>query len=554
MKCARIALLVVIATCSLTFVKVAAAETRRYLVAIGNNERPVTQTSNSQDDLASLHYADDDAASMVALGRELGAQTQLLTVLDADSRRRFPSLAGAAVPPTLSELRRIVGTYRARFEADLREGHEPVLLLFYSGHGIVRAGEPPSLSMLDGPLTRSILYDEILAVLPARYIHLIIDACHAEAVVRPRDVQADVSPVSDQQLEEYAARNTLRRFPNVGAVIATSTAAEAHEWDQYQRGIFTYQVLSALRGAADVNEDGFVEYSELFAFLGSANAGVADPRARLSVVVRPPAVNPRAPIADLSSARRHGGILTGLGPGLGRFFVEDERGNRLGEMLPERGFHFQLVMPGGEALYLRATSGEASFRIDPGARLTLGSLQPSPDSLRSRGSMESSLRRGLFATPFGPTYYRGFVDARPEMPPVPMNENGMSMLPGDAGVGGRSNVTRTVGWVLGGVGAAGLAVGTVFGLRVISKNDEIDRTCSAGARCLPADKQRYDAAVADAKSAQTLSLAGFIVGGASLVGGGTLLLLSGRKPSDVALSMSASFGSTNIGATMVGAW
>jgi hypothetical protein len=554
MSHARVAVLLAVVASSLAFAKIAAADTRRYIIAIGNNERPISQSGGNEDDPSSLHYADDDAASIVAFGRELGAQTELLAVLDADSRRRFPALATVALPPTLTELRRLVGVYRTRFEADLREGHEPVLVLFYSGHGIVRSGEAPSLSMLDGSLTRAILYDEILAVLPARYVHLIIDACHAEAVVRPRDVQADVSPVSDQQLEEYAARNTLRRFPNVGAVVATSTAAEAHEWDQYQRGIFTYQVLSALRGAADVNEDGLVEYSELSAFLGSANAEVTDPRARLSVVVRPPAINPRAPIADLSSARKRGGILTGVGPTLGRFFLEDERGNRLGEMLPESGFHFQLVVPSGEALYARTTSGEASFRIEPGARVAIGSLHPSANSLRARGSMESSLRRGLFATPFGPTYYRGFVDARPDMPAVPMNGNAVDPSSGDVGVNSRSNATRTIGWVLGGVGVAGLAVGTVFGLRVLSKNDEIDRTCAAGARCLPEDRQRYDAAVADAKSARTLSLVGLIAGGTGLIGGGTILLLSGQKPNSAALSARASFGSNNIGVTMEGAW
>src|SRR5439155_25796081 len=31
---------------------------------------------------------------------------------------------------------------------------------------------------------------------------------------------------------------------------------------------------------------------------------------------------------------------------------------------------------------------------------------------------ESSFRRGLFATAFGPTYYRGFVDAQQELIPV----------------------------------------------------------------------------------------------------------------------------------------
>ena len=64
-----------------------------------------------------------------------------------------------------------------------------------------------------------------------------------------------------------------------------------------------------------------------------------------------------------------------------------------------------------------------------------------------------------------------------------------------------SSNTTTVGWVLGGVGVAGLAVGTVFGLKFNSKNNEADDACPSGVHCLAEEQARYDSAIADANSA-----------------------------------------------------
>ncbi|HVZ72034.1 MAG TPA: caspase family protein [Polyangia bacterium] len=530
----------------------ASAATRTYVVAIGNDERPV---ESANDDVSSLQYADDDAAAIVSFWRELGATTELLTVLDAASQRRFPSLAEVAQPPTLARLRAVVSTLGARFEADRRAGDEPSLVFFYSGHGSAGTGQEPSLAMLDGGLTRKILYDEILAVLPARYVHLIIDACHAEAIVRPRDAQAEVVPVDEADLAAYAARNTLRRFPQVGAVMATSAVAEAHEWDEYQRGVFTFQVLSALRGAADVNGDGAIEYSELSAFLGSANASVVDPRAKLAVIVRPPDLNRHAAIADLSGARGRAAILTGIGPEVGRFFVEDERGNRLGEIRAEAGYRYELLLPSGERLYMRAPTSEGSFEATPGTRVAVGSVVLAPRATRSRGAVESSLRRGLFATPFGPAYYRGFVDARADLPSVDLSrsaplEAGPDLTPQPS----TRAAARWSALALALVGAAGLAVGTAYGLEVMSKNDDIDSTCVTGTTCSSTDRARYDKDIADAKTARKLSIVGFAAGSAALVAGGALFWWARPRASDGGLSLGATVGPATLGATMGGTW
>ena len=546
-----IASLVVIATLA---PRIVSAETRHYLIAIGNNEPPEGAHAADDGEAAALRYADDDAASMASFWRELGAETDLLTVFDADSRSRFPDLAGSAQPPTLMRLREVISRLRTRFTADLKDGNDPVLVLYFSGHGTAKAGEEPSLAMLDGPLTRKILYEEILAALPARYVHLIVDACHAEAVVRPRDSQAEVAPVASADLESYAARSTLRRFPHVGAVIATSAVAEAHEWDEYQRGVFTFQVLSALRGAADVNRDGLIEYSELSAFLGSANASVVDPRAKLAVVTRPPAVNPRAPIADLSRVRQRAAILTGVGPGLGHFYIEDERGNRLGEIRPETGFRYEMLLPSGEHLFLRTPTSEGSFTAAPGTRVAASSLELVPRSTRTRGAVESSLRNGLFNTAFGPTYYHGFIDARADLPPVDLRSEPLGAGPGVIDTPPQWSKVHWAGLTLMAAGVAGIAVGTGFGFEVRSKNEEIDHTCVSGTVCSPTDRVKYNNDVADAKSARERSIIGFAAGGAALVAGGAMFLFVRQQSTDHSLSVHPVLQPDSAGAAIGGSW
>jgi hypothetical protein len=390
----------------------AAAETRVYSVAVGNNAAP----GFSQDDsLAALRYADDDAAAFFSFTRPLSVRAELLTVLDPESQRRFPELTGLARAPSLEHLMEVVAGLRADMQADRRRGDDPVLLFFYSGHGAPGAGDhPAALALADAELTQQRLYDDILAVLPAHAVHLVVDACYAADVVRPRDLQAKVVDASDEDLAHMAQATTLARFPHVGVVLASSVTGETHEWDAYRQGVFTHQVLSALRGAADVNGDAVIEYSELLAFVAAANREVVDPRARLRVIGRPPAIDRHLPIVDLSRLKQAARLsVSRAAPE--HFFVEDQRGNRLIEMRPEGGHRFQLFLPAGETLFFVTRAGTAEFESRTGQTIAVESLAVQPNGTRTRGAMSAAMKRGLFSGSFGPSYYRGFVDSAPEL-------------------------------------------------------------------------------------------------------------------------------------------
>ena len=445
----------------------ARAATRLYLIAIGNNQAP---RDGGASPVQPLLYADDDAAAIASFAAQLGARTTLLTVMDADTRRLYPELLPAAVPPTLAELRRAAAWHRAQIEVDRRAGDESVVLLFFSGHGFNPAGGEPSLALLDGALTRAVLHDEVLASLPARYVHLLVDACHAEAVVRPRGADLPLTPVSTDEAHAALDAGTLARFPQAGAIMAAARAKEAHEWDRIRHGVFTYELLSALRGGADVNGDGRIEYSEVFAFVTAANRGVQHARATLDVRIYPPPVNPRAQLIDLRAAAR-APKLQGRGQeGPIALRIEDDLGRSIATINREVGVGFDLALPSDRAFFVQLPDGrEAEVRPAASERITTASLTWRQPKLRARGSADSALDRGLFATPFGPAFYAGVVGARPELMPVPLIATSAPAEPR-----GRDPLIGPAGYAFVGAGVLATLTGvlTVAALRARQDFDE----------------------------------------------------------------------------------
>src|SRR5687768_742358 len=186
-----------------------------YTIAVGHNSVAEVLRPNAAG-LTTLRYADDDALRFYNLMQHASRRAFLLTVADADSQRRFPEATRRALAPSLSELDRVVALVAQAISRDRSAGEEPELVFFFSGHGVRDESGNAALSLLDGALTRTWLYEQLLARVSARTIHVIIDACHAEALVRPRDVDARIEPLEPVEREGYLDAATLARFPNVG--------------------------------------------------------------------------------------------------------------------------------------------------------------------------------------------------------------------------------------------------------------------------------------------------------------------------------------------------
>ena len=488
---------------------------RRYVLAVGYNGVP----ADGDASLRPLRFADDDAIAFFTFASHAARRGYLLTIVDEDTQRRLGTSVPTATPPTVEALRNAVAQIRAALDEDARAKIPTTVYLYYSGHGSAPTGREPSLSLLDGALTRAMLYDEVLAKLPATHVHLFVDACHAEAVVRPRDTEARDVPIAEEDRTNYALATTLARFPSAGAVMAATRSAQAHEWEAYLGGVFTHELLSGLRGAADVNGDERIEYSELAAFLSAANRAVADPRARLETVTHAPTADPRAAIVELTE-RDDEAVLESHARLSGTLFVEDERGDRLADVRPEVGHPLRLLLPADRTWYVHTPEGEAEVRPKPGTRVSVQSLNFKGSPTGARGALEAALHAGLFATPFGPSYYQGFVDRETGLVPVPLP----SGSPLDARdevhfAGNGADAGRVWGWTGAGTAAALLAGASAFGWMALQDKADVDGTTL--------ERRATDAA---GRYTRDTALAASLGGGAIVVGALAVYLLVQPRP------------------------
>jgi hypothetical protein len=449
-----------------------------YVVAIGQNEVP-TELGVKEPGLARLHFADDDAVQLYALMQSASHKAYLLTVPDVETQTRFPWAVQTAISPSRTNLDQTLAEIASAMQLDRTQGREPVLVFFYSGHGVREGNGQAALALLDATLTQEYLYKNLLGALPAKYVHLIVDACHAGAVVRSRDVDATLEPLSAEDVRRYVDEATLDRFPNVGAILASTASTQSFEWDAYRGGVFAHELLSGLRGAADVNGDGRIEYSELAAFLSAANLRVADARAHLEIVTTPPRTNARAPLFDHQGVRGEF-RLTGQSRGAWAdgFRVESASGARLLDVFPERDASLSLFLPADERLFLLHGDQEVEVSGGAGSEVKLGALEPHPVRKRARDGLEASLNRGLFGTRYGPAFYLGFTSQRSDFSVVPIDPDrdatSHAVAHAQADGPARASLQRSLG--IGFLAASGVAAITtsVFAGKALAARGDYD--------------------------------------------------------------------------------
>ncbi|MEO0815008.1 MAG: hypothetical protein AAFY60_19265, partial [Myxococcota bacterium] len=287
-------------------------------------------------------------------------------------------------------------------------GSESEFYFVFAGHGQVRDTGQGEIQFLDGALTRAELYRDVIEPSPAAFNHLIIDACNAYFMVAARGATA----AGDYRslVRSFVAQESLDRFPNTGVLVSTVGDAEVHEWSKIQSGVFTHQLRSALSGAADADRDGRVDYNEVEAFLAAANGKVEDPRARVNVFARAPALNARTAIFSPQSTLPKIEV-----PRLwsGRFNVEDDRGVRFADFNKTDEVAVTLRVVPRPYYYLR--QGHEELRIEPEAIASLSRKLSrdafTPITLASRGSVQDSYATKLFAVPFGPSFVAGYSRA-----------------------------------------------------------------------------------------------------------------------------------------------
>lgn len=373
----------------------ARAEVARFALVIGNNQPPAGSTST-------LRYADDDAVAMHRLLVQAGVESRLLVRLDRDSRRLYGPL-DASGAPRATDLERASFELTAAIARAKERGHSSELLIFYSGHGDIDGGEG-FVMLEDQRLTRRRLF-ELLKASKATRNHVFVDACRSYFLVFDRGPGGQRRRYSGAPPDE----GVPAQLANTGFVLSTSSDRESHEWEKFQGGILSHELRSALRGAADTNLDGSIDYRELGAFLTIANQSIENPRFRPSFTVRAPGGNLRQSVLSW----RGTAPLTSSRGDLGHFYVETARGERILDAHPARGQVLRLWPPRERPLFVRPTDGAVEYVIQSERPIDLASLRASPLEVASRGALSLAFER-LFAEPFGTEDVRRYEGSSPD--------------------------------------------------------------------------------------------------------------------------------------------
>ncbi|MFP4600013.1 MAG: caspase family protein [Persicimonas sp.] len=381
----------------------------------------VANNSSVDAGVKPLRFADDDGARYFEMFDSLADHTRLLTTLDADSQKIFPDVVSHTEPPTRSRLKQAVAELAESIEADRQEGLESEVYLVFTGHGNVDDQGQGYLSLDDGKLHRKELFRDVIGALEADYTHLIVDACHSYFMVESRGGDSWEDDGSgdtlDGDLDAYLSKREdtrVVRGSTVGVIVSTSGTAEVHEWSRFRAGVFSHQLRSALLGAADVDASGDITYAELEAYLVAANAGVANPRARINVYADPPEQDRRRPLVALDDYENATSLEIPRNSG-GRFHLEDARGLRYADFHADSTLDSRMILlhgpTGRRGYYLSSDDEQASVPVDE-AQVSATELAFAAHDDQSRGSVDEAFRTGLFSVPYGDGFYRGFVAAR----------------------------------------------------------------------------------------------------------------------------------------------
>jgi len=418
-------------------------------------------------DLAPLKYADDDAARSFDMFRLLGANTTVLARLDDNTRRLHPQAAAEAREPKKADFDAAIAKLASDVAQATERGLDPTVYVVYAGHGNVEGGRG-YVTLEDARLTGADLA-RALARVPAKRIHLVVDACSSYFLAYSRGAGG-----ARRAVASFAMDASLTSDPRIGLLLSTSSARESHEWDAFQAGVFSHEVRSGLYGAADADGDGVVTYREIAAFVARANASIPNEKFRPDVHTRPPAGGEG--LVDLRQAR--GRRLEIDGAHAGHYYLEDARGVRLADLHNARGSALYLVRPpplspGGGAVYLRRAEDDRELRVPAlGEVIQVAELAAEPPRVAARGAAHEAFS-SLFSLPFDAAVVRAFRE--PPIAPEPLD----TLPPRDApGLGGR----RLVGLGVAGGGLALTATGVAFAVSAGAAGDLPTATSQAEAQ------------------------------------------------------------------------
>jgi hypothetical protein len=362
-----------------------------------------------------LRFADDDAINNRQLLLQYNVHVTLITEIDKESRSLFPQIVAAA--PTAERLQQAWQKINGAMARARQAGVRPIFYFFYSGHGDVQHNQG-FLYLKGGKLWRKDLL-RMLQSSQAQANHVVIDSCKSYYMVFERGVGGLRRPLSGNFVE------VENRLPaNTGLLLSTSSAEDSHEWGAIQSGIFSHELRSALRGAADINRDSIITYQEAAAFIWNANRSIPNRQFRPAFFAWKP-TDQKVAAQGLLSLKDSVGDRLYIGPGYSHhFYIEDANGVRLLDFHAAKSQELALLLPTYRPLYLHHPLAQQEMSLPPQRVITLRTLSWRKSQLAKRGAKHLAFKK-IFAQPFAAHCLKDYERALSEdfivYQPVPLS-------------------------------------------------------------------------------------------------------------------------------------
>ena len=467
----------------------------RFAIVIGNNlpESPRAGV---------LRFADDDALATHQLLTDAGVHSALLARLDDTSQKLHPE-AVTDGPPRWANLSAAFDRIEQEMRRERAAGHPVELFLFYSGHGDVEHGEGYVL-LEDRRLTRTLLAG-LLERSPATRNHVVVDACKSYFLAFEKGPGGHRTPFSGSFA--VPAELSAERLANTGFVLSTSSDRDSHEWERFGGGVFSHEVRSALRGAADADRDGRISYAELGAFLATAGQAVVNPRFRPDFLIRPPGGTSRDLATTLLGWDAPAASAVVLDQAMGHLYIETATGERVLDVHPAAQQELVLRVPASRPVFVRRDDDDSELVLEAVGPAPLSSLIARPTSVTRRGAADLAFEE-LFAVPFDAASVRDY-DTRWTAGPPGLTGPAAGPAPGAT----RATVRAIAGGVA--ITTSVLAVGTSALLL---------QQFSAGQSASQAERVRINHRLRD------LAIGGGVLGAVAVASGAVWFALRDRDP------------------------
>ena len=346
---------------------------KRYTVIIGANDGGKQRVR--------LRYAGSDAQAMANVLEELGGvlSEDNLLLLDPDVKTFYTE----------------IGKLQARMDKARSEHGRLEVLFYYSGHS-------DDENILLG--SEKISYENFrrtLNSLPADVRIAILDSCMSGSFTRLKGGKMRKPFLVD---EAYDMKGT--------AFMSSSSATEAsQESDLIQGSYFTHYLISGIRGAADLTQDGRVTLSEAYQF--TFNETLADTAKTKA--------GPQHPYYDIEMSGTGDVVMTDVRKGSailvleaelsGRIFVHDRNNSLVVELTKPLGRRIELGLEAGEYRVVNILDEqvfESKVKLESGASFGLRAERLSRTDKKyatPRGDRAEQIRKETLITKSRVTFY-----------------------------------------------------------------------------------------------------------------------------------------------------